>query len=76
MFQETVLITLRAQCLEIHDSQEWKPSDKTALRMAALIITPIPLPVTVRHRESSQYDPTDMDWAPGIGLGPGDTEVN
>ena len=34
---------------------------KTALRMAALIIIPIPLPVTVRHRESSQYDPTDMD---------------
>ena len=44
--------------------------------MAALIIIPILLPGTAQHRESSQYDPTDMDWAPGIGLGPGDTEVN
>lgn len=43
--------------------------------MAALIIIQILLPVTAQHGESSQCDPTNTDWAPGIGLGPGDTEV-
>lgn len=43
--------------------------------MAASGIYLFLVPVTARHQESSQYDPTDMDSAPGIGLGPGDIEM-
>lgn len=49
---------------------------KTSLGMADLVISPFPMPVNAQHWQSSQYDPTNLDWAPGIGLGLGDTEVN
>lgn len=34
---------------------------RTTLRMADLVISQFPVPVTAQHQESSQYDPTNMD---------------
>lgn len=44
--------------------------------MADFVISPFLVPVTAQHQENSQYDPTNMNWALGIVLGPGAIEVN
>lgn len=59
----------------LHPSKHLLIPHRTTLGMAASGIYLFLVPVTALHQESSQYDPTGMDSAPGIGLGPGDIEM-